>query len=245
MRTALLIAGTSVFAALAFVAACSSDPAAPEVDEGIDTQEGGTSFGGAAGSSGAAGEAGTAGSAGSVQPASYPPGPYGHAVDSVVEDFQFMGLWNPSAVAYKADDTTLKQISMHDFYNPTKDTSKPRVLFITASARWCSVCAEQAKTAQADRAIWQPQGVEFLETMFEDENNAPAEPVDLAFWTAKYKFEFPTVLDPTLKLGVFFDKSAAPFNMIIRLSDMKIRYSGTGMYEAGSSNKEFVKILAE
>ena len=235
MRTGWLIAASALSIPLLLVAACSSDPAAPEIDEGIDNQEAGTSFGGSSGQGGSGG-------GGSV---AYPPGPYGHAVGNVVQDFQFTGLMNPKAVDYVADNSTLKPIALHDFYNPTKDTSKPRVLFVTASARWCSVCASQATSAQADRAYWQPKGIEFLETMFEDENNEPAEPADLTFWAKKYKFEFPTVLDPQLKLGVFFDKSAAPFNMIIDLSNMTIVYAGTGLFDAGESNPDFSKALGE
>jgi hypothetical protein len=51
---------------------------------------------------------------------------------------------------------------------------------------------------------------------------------DLVIWTKAYKLEYPTVLDPSLLLGKFFTVSAAPFNMIVDLSDMTIKWRNEG-----------------
>ena len=87
MRTVLLVPLSCVVASIVAFAACSSSPAAP-IDQGIDNEEGGTSFGGSTGQGGGAGTSGTAGGggqAGSTQAPQYPSGPYGHDVGSTVQ----------------------------------------------------------------------------------------------------------------------------------------------------------------
>jgi hypothetical protein len=154
----------------------------------------------------------------------------------------FAGLRNPKAVDYKANDTTVENISFRDFYNPTGDPAKPLALVVNASALWCSACKYQADTTMAHYTYWQPLGVEFIETLFEDDDYNPSKLQDLEQWSKTYKFEFPTVLDPTLKLGAFFDRSASPFNMIIDTRTMTIMVAMEGVLDTGSGNAT-LKIL--
>ena len=240
MRAATHLRLSSLFSLVAVLTACGSDPAAPEIDPGKDNQDGGTTMDGGGGSNG------------DSQAAAYPPGPYGYAMDQVIHDFQFNGLKNPKAVDYKADNTTLKPISMHDFYNPTKDPARPRVLLLTWSARWCSVCQVQAGGSPADGqpsameeyTNWKPKGVEFMEAIFEDLNYEPSQATDLAAWVKAYKFEFPAVLDSNLQSsGVTFNKSAAPYNMVIDLSTMKVTYAEAGLFQPSIADSEFNAVL--
>jgi hypothetical protein len=222
------------------LSACNSDPAAPEIDPGKETEEGGVSADG--------------GIDGSTQTVDYPPGPYGYSTGAIVHDFKFSGLWNPQQVEYVADNTTLKPIAMHDLYNPSKDTSKPRVLLLTWSARWCSVCQVQAggssangiPSAMSEWKVWNPKGAQFMEAIFEDANYKPSQPADLAAWTKKYAFEFPSVLDSDLQSsGVTFDRSAAPYNMVVDLSNMKITYAQAGLFTPSDAEAEFSLVLGE
>ncbi len=188
----------------------------------------------------------------SVVTPGYPGAPYGQSVGTIVQNFTFAGLRNPKATAFKAEAGNLTTIELSDFYNPPKDLarpcgadnaadpSKPRVLVVTASALWCSACKEEAKVSMQNYRSWNQDGVqlvEFLTTVFEDANSNPATLKDLEVWTKKYALEYPSVLDPALKLGVFFDKSAAPFNMIVNLCDMSIVYASTGALDTSRNNK--------
>lgn len=216
------------------VAACGSDPAAPEVQEGTGGNDPG--IGGSGG--GTAGGAGTAGNAGNggTPSAQYPAGPYGLSEGSVLQDMTFAGMRNPKAVDYIANDTTIENISFRDYYNPTGDPGKPLALVVNASALWCSACKYQATTTMAHYNYWKDKGVEFMETVFEDDDYNPAKLQHLEQWAKTYKFEFPTVLDPTLKLGAFFDQSASPFNMIIDTRTMTIVVAMEGVLDTSSGN---------
>jgi hypothetical protein len=204
-------------------------------DPGIAGSGGGTS--GSAGS--------TDGGSGGSTSALYPAGPYGRAKGSVLQDMTFAGLRNPKAADYKATEANIENISFRNFYNPTADPGKTLALVVNASALWCSACQVQAETTMADYAYWHPKGVEFLETVFEDDNNNPAKLVHLEQWAKTYGFEFPTVLDPTLKLGAFFNKSASPFNMIIDTRTMTIVVAMEGVLDTSAGNKTLKELTGQ
>ena len=240
MRVAFRLAVCLCVAPIALLLACSSSPDAP-IDPGLDLEEGGTSFGGSTGQGGGAASAGTAGTALAAQ---YPAGPYGHQLGSTIQDYTFtQGLRKPKDVDYAADDTTMTPIALHDFYNPTGDKSRPRVLLLTESALWCSACMAQAEGAMTDYKDWHPKGAEYFELVFEDDNFLPAQPKDLTTWTNAYALEYPCAVDPLLQLGVFFDTSAAPFNMVIDLSNMKITYASVGVFDSTVADAEFPAVL--
>jgi hypothetical protein len=159
----------------------------------------------------------------------YPAGPYGFSVGSTIQNYTFRGWFAPSDVAY--DTGALEQVELADFYDP--DGSKGiKALFINASARWCSACKSEQPKIAAQRVIWEPQGARFLETLFEDDNQAdpsPARADDLQIWGKAYKVTWTLVLDPALTLGDFFDTAATPMNMIIDTSSMKILDIVTGV----------------
>ena len=238
MRAVLYLPLSCLFASVIALVACSSDPAPPEIDPGKETEEGGVTTEG--------------GTIDSNQSAAYPDGPYGYEMGQIVGDFLFSGLMNPKAVSYVADNTTLKPIALHDFYNPSNDPNRARVMLMTWSARWCSVCQTQAGGSAADSipsameeyATWHPQRVEFMEAMFENIDSDPAQPSDLAAWTKTYHFEFPSVLDSDLQSsGVTFNRSAAPYNMVIDLKYMKITYAKAGLFMPADAEAEFTSVL--
>jgi hypothetical protein len=246
----------------AVLLACSSDPAPPEVVDnttGGTTGSAGTNAGGttaagtggttAAGTGGSAGAAaGTAGSGGEDpggkgNESVYPAGPYGLAVGEVVQNFKFSGIRNPKEANYSAASPEV--IAFSDYFNPGGDTAKPRFLVVTASARWCTFCKQEAQLSmKADHyPYWREKGVEFLVTLFDNETpGSPADFQDLEIWTKSYKLEYPSALDPNPpKLGVFFQLDAAPFNMILDLKTMKILFKGEGLLDLSKNNPTLVK----
>ena len=212
---------------------CSSDPEAgdPIVDPGVAHEGGGIE----------AGSGLTTGSGG----VAYPTGPYGHDVGTIIQNFKFMGMVNPMEANYVADENTLSTISLADYYNPDGNPDRPVAMLVNASALWCSVCQTEAQQSVANYAYWRTRGVVFVTAIFEDNDAQPSELEDIEYWSQKFKLEYPVVLDPKLTLGVFFDKSASPFNMIINTRTMEIVKAEEGLIDMGASNPTLKQLTGE
>jgi AhpC/TSA family len=212
------LARLSALAAL--LAACSSTP--------IEDEPSGNT---AAGSSGA----GTAGSApatpgeppitpvGDYRKRTYPAGPYGTGLGATLSDYSFLGWHDPVAANY--DETKLEEVSLSEYYDP-EGAKGIKVIWINASAVWCSVCRTEMKDIKNNgvRATFGAKGVQMLVTLFEDKNSGPAKPLDLHNWGSApaHLIDFPLVLDPGFKLGAFFTSDATPLNMLVDARTMKV-----------------------
>lgn len=228
MRAVLYLPLTCLFASAVALSSCSSEPAPEEIDPGIESDGGGQT------------PDGTTGTDGNTQAPDYPPGPYGQSVGNVIKDYVFDGLMNPLAVNYVSDNTTVTKIAMHQFYNKDKDPSRPRVMLMTWTALWCVYCKQQAASAMKEYAVWHPKGAEMMELVFEDNDSNPAGFEHLTTWSKTYKLAFPTVLDPGINSGIYFDKNAAPYNMVIDLSTMKILTATAGYWDTTAIEGEFI-----
>lgn len=210
---------------------CSSDPEAedPTIDPGLAHEGGGI-------------EAGSGLTTGGVP---YPTGPYGHDVGTIIQNFRFTGMVNPLEANYVADENTLSTISLADYYNPDGNPDRPLAILVNASALWCSVCQEEAKQSVAAYAYWRTRGVVFITAIFEDNDGQPSMLEDIEYWSERFKLEYPVVLDPKLTLGVFFDKSASPFNMIINARTMEIVEAEEGLIDTGANNPTFKQLTGQ
>ncbi len=159
----------------------------------------------------------------SYQKQDYPAGPYGTGVGATLENFSFLGWRDPVAAAY--DVTKLERVRLGEFYNPD-GRSNVRLIWINASAVWCSVCRSELKDIN-QRGIYEsfgPRGVQMIETLFEDNDSGPATPLDLKRWgeAPAHQIEFPLLLDPGFKLGAFFTSDATPLNMLVDARTMRV-----------------------
>jgi hypothetical protein len=153
----------------------------------------------------------------------YPAGPYGTGVGATLENFSFLGWRDPVASGY--DVEKLEQVRLGEFYNPD-GRSNVRVIWINASAVWCTVCRRELKEIN-DNAVYEslaPRGLAMIETLFEDNSSRPATPMDLKRWgeLPAHSIEFPLLLDPGFKLGAFFTSDATPLNMLVDASTMRV-----------------------
>lgn len=222
---------SSLLAVLVVGCSWESEPDDPTVEPGLEHPGGGIE-------PGALGP----GTGGTV---AYPAGPYGRSVGSVVQNFRFTGFQNPKASDYEADENSMVTIQLSDYYNPASDPGKPVALLVNASARWCSVCKTEAGQAKVHYPHWKEKGVEFVTAIFENDDGLPAEFTDIEYWGERYQIEFPLVLDPKLTLGMFFDKSASPFNMIIDTRTMTIAFATEGLIDLGPDNPTLQALAAE
>lgn len=230
---------------------CSDDPAAPTVRPGESA--GGTSAaGGAGGAGGDPGTAGTAGTGGTVDPGgkaggtAYPIPEEGYGLNegNVIRNITFQGLRTPKGDNF--DAAAVETISLSDYYNPTGDTSRPRVLVLTAAARWCVPCQEEAKGSMANWKYWQPRGAEFLSAVTQDDKYEASTFEDMTIWSKTYQLEYPTVIDPSPpQLGAYFAADAFPFNLVVDLRTMKILKKIAGSISFNKSNAVLNKALPE
>ncbi|HEY3495054.1 MAG TPA: redoxin domain-containing protein, partial [Polyangiaceae bacterium] len=140
----------------------------------------------------------------------YPSGPYGRGLGAVLDDIDFLGWRDPVASNYAPE--SLERVSLSDFYDPTGQTTK--LLVINASALWCTVCQAEMRQIKNENLyqLYRERGVEILGTLFEDDVGAPATPNDLKIWGSSRvrQIAFPLVLDPSLRMGLYFTSDATP-----------------------------------
>ena len=153
----------------------------------------------------------------------YPAGPYGTGVHGTLENFAFLGWHDPVAANY--DASKLEQVRLSEYYNPD-GRSNVKLIWINASAVWCSVCRAEMADIKSNgvHASFGPRGVQMIVTLFEDNKSGPAKPSDLHNWGSlpDHSIDFPLLLDPGFKLGAFFTSDATPLNMLVDAKTMKV-----------------------
>ena len=163
------------------------------------------------------------GIAGDFSPAqAYPAGPYGHGLGAVIENLEFLGWRDPVGANY--DPEALEPVHLGDFYDPTGTHTE--LLVLNASAVWCVVCQGEMRDMNSSGTYqkFKDRKVEVLGTLFEDAQSNPAKPSDLSLWgsSAARAIAFPLVLDPGLKMGIYFTSDATPLNIVIDARTMTI-----------------------
>jgi hypothetical protein len=174
---------------------------------------------------------------------SYPSGPYGVGVGSVVQNIALAGFPAP-----QRGTATLQRLRLSDFYNPHgKDPSyspdggddryfpadspysragqlKPTVLSVDVSAVWCGPCNKEASDVLPGLyARYKGCGGEFM-TVLEDSAtpNVPATQTNLTDWIQAYSIDYPTALDPESSMQILFQSFSFPQNFVIDTTTMKM-----------------------
>lgn len=182
---------------------------------------------------------------GDFRSVSYPVGPYGMEVGSVIANLSFLGWRDPIASGY--DATALERVSFSDFYDPDGQKGL-EVIVVNASAVWCTVCQTELADMKSANVYgrFKPAGVEIIGTLFEDAVGDPARPADLTFWgnSSRRAIAFPLVLDPGLKMGAYFTSDATPLNLVIDARTMRILHSFMG-YDRSPETGLFSVVEAE
>jgi thiol-disulfide isomerase/thioredoxin len=196
----------------------------------------------------------------------YPCGPYGTNNGEVAANLDFLGFKDPEEAcqAHKEkvlDLDTKVKVSFKDFHLGFGDTScnKRGLLWVMVSAGWCGPCQrEVCKTVRDYQAGAVDSRVAVLNIMFEtDKLGTPVTEEFLRLWitslrdpdtgkrclTTPANLSFPVVMDPAFKMGVYFNKSSVPFNMLIDTSNMKIyfRQVGENLPAVGQAIQNFFK----
>jgi hypothetical protein len=152
----------------------------------------------------------------------YPPGPYGHGLNAVIENLEFLGWRDPVGAAY--DPSTLETIRLGDYYDPAG--AQTELIVLNAAAVWCTVCQAEMRDMHKNGTYdaYRQRKVQVFGTLFQDSAGDPAKPSDLVIWgqSEVRQIAFPLVLDPALKMGPYFTSDATPLNLVIDARSMRI-----------------------
>jgi hypothetical protein len=173
----------------------------------------------------------------------YPEAPYGFAVGSVMEDFDFPGFGNA-----QVENQTVQTLHFSDFYNPHADDPtyapadpsmddrlypkgspygegqpKPRALLVALGSVWCGPCNQEAKTLfPGKRAMYRPCGGEIMYQLIESTAGTLSNDDNLRAWTKVYKIDYPAARDPMRKLNPLYADNSFPHAALIDTRSMKI-----------------------
>lgn len=135
----------------------------------------------------------------------YPPGPYGRAVGTRIENLSFVGLDN----------------APFDFASLHADCTRT-LLLVSTSAGWCTACREEQPKLQSLYENFSASGLVVVVTLFEDDDFETAVLRDVEAWQRRYDLTFPVVLDAPFVLGDYYDRNSTPMNMLVDLRTMEI-----------------------
>jgi hypothetical protein len=165
----------------------------------------------------------------------YPAGPYGVSVGSVLTNYEFVGFPSPEV------DTTLVPMRLGDFYNPTGDgvypegspygagKPMPKAIVVVVSAVWCAPCNYEADQILPGKLVeYEPKGADFFMQLIDGPNpGTPATETHLAKWTNKYDVDYPATLDPSYQLQALLTGTSFPASLIIDTRTMTLRLART------------------
>ncbi|MCK5798330.1 MAG: hypothetical protein KAI47_14155, partial [Deltaproteobacteria bacterium] len=108
---------------------------------------------------------------------------------------------------------------------------KRKILWVMVSAGWCGPCQQEVAETQANYGKGDIDSrVHLMNIVYEDDKSKPITESFAKLWAEnkQFKLSFPVGMDPTFRMGTYFDRNAVPFNMLVDLSTMKIIYRQTG-----------------
>ena len=171
-------------------------------------------------------------------PGVYPCGPYGTTVGSVAANLSWKGFADPQnhCKAHKdkkMDTTKLVDIGFADWFLGKKgcETYKKELLWVVVSAGWCQPCQAEVKAIQTKYAGGKyDKRLGLVNVVFESgpPTIKPADETFIKTWITTFGLTLPVAMDTSFKMGAYFSKKNAPFNMFIDLKTMKIYYRNEG-----------------
>ena len=169
----------------------------------------------------------------------YPCGPYDTKTGFPAANLEFSGYMDPKNFCTdhknkKADTSKLVPISFKSYHLADMSTAcaknKPSLLWVMVSAGWCNPCKIEVQETQKEYAAGTiDDRVDVLNLVFE--TTSPGTAVTKAFldtWATNFKLTMPVAMDPNFKMGAYFSRANAPFNMLIETKTMKIYYQQQG-----------------
>jgi len=157
-------------------------------------------------------------------PIAYPPGPYGHDANVVIQDVCVRGFPSPGV-------TMLAPMALHDFYDPSGSRGM-RLLFLSGTEMWCDPCNRQ--TAEYGETFQRLAGkpVAFFQIIFTGPKVGvgPTES-ELKAWEGLYELPFWLAMDDQRLTKEDFPQPH-PTALLIDTTTMKVVYRLVGFTAA-------------
>lgn len=149
----------------------------------------------------------------------YPPGPYGAAVDDVIENLQWLGFVDDDKDKNPFDQEP-RIFQLAEYFAQNDPTAK--VIMINAAAGWCGPCQAEAYSSGELIDNYQAKGARFVSALFEDGNYDPVTREYTKSWGETFSARWPLMVDATFLLGKYFPETSMPMNMFVDAKTMKI-----------------------
>ena len=169
--------------------------------------------------------------------ASYPCGPFGTKVGSVIKNHSFIGFKDPQALCkdtgqHKIDTSKSVPMSLEDWYQWDSSclSKKKKLLWILGSAAWCGICTKEIKAVKAAVEAGQfDKRVAFLNVVIDGKSYGKAANLATAKqWVTGFGLNFPVGSDTSYSLKKYFLSSGFPLNVLVDLETMKIYHARNG-----------------
>lgn len=185
-------------------------------------------------------------------PEIYPCGASGTRKGDLVENYSFIGFSDPDSFCKPAKDRVIDfntkiQRSFGDWYLPPANCpdKKKKLLWVTVSAGWCPPCIEEIRTTMTEIKNGSfPPEVDVVDILFENGDQSPVtEEWAKTEWVSRVGLNYTLLLDPSFKMGKYFDRESVPFNLLVDLSNMKILFAQTGnvLDKVGAAIQQFLQ----
>lgn len=175
--------------------------------------------------------AGACGGTGATQGATcdafaYPCGPYGFVQGSTIADLVLPTQHDDNASGSAVDDPVVT-VHLSDY------REKASSLAIVIGSQTCAPCQNEQSTL-VDLSRRYTRAV-FLEAIVQGQAGAQADQAVVDGWATQFALPFDLTADPSRALLPYYDPTAFPIGIVIRLADMQIVHIGSGQITAGDA----------
>jgi hypothetical protein len=164
----------------------------------------------------------------------YPCGPFGTTVGSTIANLQLDGKSDSNGNGIIDTADTERPFALADYFNPHDHKKDPKVLAIVTCAIWCGPCNLEAANdlnPLMQGYLTANAPVVLLGALEQSQTYQPATIQNLNQWAARYKPDYPLVIDPSQSLMPYIN--AFPTYLVVRTRDMQITYLHEGSDAAG------------
>jgi len=151
----------------------------------------------------------------------YPPGPYGNNVGSVIAPLSWQGYVDSDSDSdANPFNEAVTTVSLQDFYKGFDPGA--RIILINASAGWCSVCQDEASYLVDIDADYHSRGARIITALFQDTSGYSADTDFAKTWGEYFEETFAVVADPNDLMSPYYQEDSVPMNVYIDASTMTI-----------------------
>lgn len=184
-----------------------------------------------------------AGGGASCDASSYPCGATGAVVGKVIPNLCVEGTQRDDNKNGSPADDPVRTVCLSEYYG---DKSL-KALAILVAAEWCIPCQnEQPGVVKAYKDYQAAKkGVAILEAITQKANSMPADASTTSNWVNHYGVPFDITFDKSMALAPYSDPTTFPSQMVIRTSDMTIRWMHNGLDDPTALEREIDAVLAQ